>query len=334
MSVEQEMIVDTSPEPAPTHEPVEPTPTPDPEPVDPEPTLDDNGDEIPASAPVEYAPNTKFNVRNEEHNFDDWVVPLIKDEETEKKVRELYEKARGIDHVKKDRQLYKESNMKLSQEIEENYKPAVQQTQAMNHFLQNGDLGSFFHYAGLKPQEVLKWSIGYAKLPPEQRIGADQNAMNNINTVQQNFQQTDQNYQQQQQLVEYRHKEVDWIMQRPDVSTVQQAFDAQNGQGAFKNEVINRGIMLQNTHRVDAPAEQVVMECVKLFGPAYVQNQQAQMQQQVPVNPQMNQSPQMQTQATAANPPVITNIQSRGTSPAKKKMKSLADWDKKIAELD
>ena len=332
MSVEQETIVDTSPEPVePTPEPVEPTPTPDPE-----PTLgDDDGDDTPAPEPVEYAPNTKFNVRNEEHNFDDWVVPLIKDEETEKKVRELYEKARGIDHVKKDRQVYKETNAKLNQEIEENYKPAVQHTQALNYFLQNGDLGSFFHYSGLKPQEVLKWSIGYAQLPPEQRIGADQNAMNNINTVQQNFQQTDQNYQQQQQLVEYRHKEVDWIIQRPDVSHVQQAFDAQNGEGAFKKEVINRGIMLQNQNKADVPAEQVIRECVQIFGPAYSQNNpQSQMQQQNPINPQMNQPPQMQTQSPAANPPVITNIQSRGTSPAKKKMKSLADWDKKIAELD
>lgn len=297
---------------------------------------EDVGDEE-VKEPEAYKPNTKFNVRNEEHHFDEWIVPLIKDEETEKKIRELYEKSRGIDYVKRDRQALKETSSNLKREIEETYKPVVQQQQAMNHFLQNGDLGSYFHYSGLKPQDVLKWAINYAQLPPEQRMNMDQTAMNNINAVHQNFQQMSQSEHMAQQLVEYRHKEVDWmITSRPEVQSVQSAYDQRNGPGSFKQEVINRGIMLSQTTGQDVPADQVVMQVVNLLS-GYAQPQMQQMpQQQMQSNPQgmgNNIQQQVQPQNPAAKP-VIPNIQGRGTSPAKKMIRSLDDMRKRAEEFN
>ena len=295
--------------------------------------------------PVAYTPNAKFVVRNEEHAFDDWVLPFIKDEETEKKFKELYEKAKGIDYVKQDRQMYKDTATHLKQQIENDLTPIAQHFQANQHFLQNGDLSSFFHNNNLNPKQILQWAIDYSQLPPAQRVGLDQSAMNNINTVHQNFQTSTRAAQVEQQLVEYRHKEVDWIMSRPDVSEVQRAFDAQRGAGAFKNEVINRGIMLSQQSGNDVPAEQVVQEVVQLIGPSVQYQQQQPIQQQMQQNPQQAvqqqqvmgqqhlQPPQVQPQQAPATVPVIPNIQGRGTSPAKKRVRSLADWDKKMEEL-
>jgi hypothetical protein len=58
--------------------------------------VEGGGDSIP---PV-YTPNTKFKVMDKEHEFDAWLAPHIKDAETEKKAKELYEKAYGLDYVK------------------------------------------------------------------------------------------------------------------------------------------------------------------------------------------------------------------------------------------
>ena len=45
------------------------------------------------STETAYNPNYKFSVMDKEHEIDEWLRPVIKDAEMEKKVKDLYTKA-------------------------------------------------------------------------------------------------------------------------------------------------------------------------------------------------------------------------------------------------
>ncbi|GAG39911.1 unnamed protein product, partial [marine sediment metagenome] len=49
---------------------------------------------------TEYEPNFNYSVKSESHEFDEWIRPLVKDTESEEHVRQLYTRAKGLDHVK------------------------------------------------------------------------------------------------------------------------------------------------------------------------------------------------------------------------------------------
>lgn len=58
-----------------------------------------------------YVPNYEYTVKGEKRKFDDCLAPLIKDEASEKRVRELYERSDGLD-------IYKEKLSKRDEDYE------------------------------------------------------------------------------------------------------------------------------------------------------------------------------------------------------------------------
>lgn len=293
--------------------------------------------EVPATpegqvaAPPPYQVNPAFRVRNQEKKFDDFILPAIKDPETEKKVRELYEKAHGLDYIKEDRERLRGELDGVKRE----FTPVVQAVHKMAHFVKQKDYASFFNLAGIQPQEIFQWALNFAQMSPEQRM-AHERAQTEAQRAYDLEQYTAQQQQQfQQQSAEYRARELDFTLGRPDVSQAAQAFDARYGDGAFKTEVIRRGQFYAYQGQ-DISAEQAVSEVLRLAGQGGQQAPQttlppqgAAIPQQVP---QGQPAPQTVPQAQSQKP-VIPNIQGRGTSPVKKVPKSLAEMRKLGQEL-
>lgn len=260
-----------------------------------------------------YTPNWKFKAMGEEKEVDEWVRPLIKDAETEKKFKEIYEKAYGLDHFKGKL----EKTQAEHQELKANYHSLYNDVSEAMTFKQQGNLGAFFQKVGLSDEDVAKYmldKINRQNLPPEQ-----QQVYNELERRRQ------QEYYQARQLEEtetrYREMasqarewEVDQWLAKPEVSQVVQRYDATNGPGSFKRFVAEMGVMHHSTYGEDPPVETVVSTVMKRLGDAY-RSQPA--------------SPPPQVQNNQEKPlPVIPNVSGKNVSPTRKAVRSVDDLRK------
>ncbi len=282
-----------------------------------------------APPPPAYVPNHVYRVKNEEKKFDDFLLPAIKDAETEKKVRELYERAHGLEHVKQDRTSLKQENQQLRGKIDQEYAPVMTTVQKLVEFRNKGDLDSFFTMADVPKKAVLEWALRYAQMSPEQRQAHDGRTTSDLRAQDMEAQQASYQDNVTRQMADYRERELGYVFQRQDVSPAVAQFDAQRGAGSFRAEVIRRGQFYAHQGQ-DISVDQAVSEVLRLVG------WQGQQQPQAggPPSPQAaGQPPTIPAQAPQALP-VIPNIQGRGTSPAKQVFSSMADIKKRRRELE
>ncbi len=260
-------------------------------------------DEVAAEA-AKYNPNFAFKVKDKEHQFDDFIKAAIRDAETEKKARELYEKAYGLDEVKAHRQSLQE---KLS-EISPKYETVEKSLKALGSFVQKKDYRSFFDALQIPKQDIIRYAVEelkYQELPPEQRAAIEEQRQR-----EQQFalaQESNQTLQQQIQTLHVKQAEFELSteLSRPEVSSAAQAFDARVGKpGAFKSEVIRRGAYYEGVLQQNVSAKQIVDEMIGIAG----------------VAPQASPAgAQSATQAQAPKP-VIKNFNGSSTSTPTKKV--------------
>lgn len=288
-----------------------------------------DGAPAPAAA-APYVVNPVFKVKNAEKKMDEWLLSAVKTPEQEKAVRELYEKAYGLEHVKADRQSLKDQFRNYQQQVQQEYGPVIQGVQKLNYALQQGNYDAAFAVLGLDKRNVLTWALQYAQMNEQQRTERDRLAGTELQTFDMQTQQ--QQYQQQVQgmLAEARGRELDFTLQRPDISQAQQAFDQKYGEGAFRAEVIKRG-QYYGYQGKDIPVEQAVKEVMQYVGWQAQQTPTPQPQVAAPAMPQAGPSAAPQAQQAK---PVIPNIQGRGTSPAKRVIGSMADIRARRKELE
>lgn len=275
-----------------------------------------DGTTDPNAAPA-YTPNFKFkhvngDGKDAEAEIDDLFKPLVKSADVEKKIRELHEKAYGIDFVKADRGKLQQTHAQVSGELAE-LKAGVDQ---LRTFVANRDLDSFFEGLQIPQNLVLQWALEkaqYAKMTPEQRaqVDARRDQTRQLSTLQQQNQSLA--AQAQQASAQARTQELDMTLTRPEIAATVTAFDSRAGRaGAFRSEVIRRAQHHALTTGEDISAEAVIMEMTAMYAPFLA----------AATAPA---APQGQATTTTQAKPVIPNIGGRGTSPAKKVPKSLDD---------
>jgi hypothetical protein len=256
-----------------------------------------------------YQPNWKFRVAQKEYEIDEFLRGAIKDADTEKKVKELYEKAYGLDLVKP-----------RFHETREKYQTLESSVKAVMS-AKDKDLDKFFKLVDLPEEKLLKYvwdKLQYQQLPDEQRqlIEAQRTERERAETLEQKYQQAQEFIAQ--QAVQARTVELRSVLTRPEIQSVASAFDARVGQpGAFEAEVVARGKLAYYTTGKDIPAEQAVQEVLSILGHQQAQAPQA---QATPAQPQQQQAPQVREK-----PPVIPAVSGRTTSPAFKAPESIED---------
>lgn len=283
-----------------------------------------------AAAIAAYTPNFRYTVPGEkekkELEFDDWAKKLIKDSDTEKKVRDLYTKAGGLDHLKNARDKFKSEAETLRGE----YSDTKKALGVLSGYVEKNDMQSFFEALKIPEDKVLKYAldrIQYRELPPEKRQEYDQmrDATRRAAILEDQNKHLYEQYEKAQ--VESRSRDLETTLSDPNITQVSQAFDQRMGAGAFRNEVIRRGQYYWAVNKQDIPPAQAVQEVLRMIGGV---------PQAPAMNPNLSQAvtpdaTPVDRQASEKKP-TIPNIQGKGTSPAKRLPKSISDLKKLRSE--
>lgn len=285
-------------------------------------------------APV-YKPNYKVNVMKEEKEIPEILRPLMKDEASEKAVRDIVEKAYGLEWVKPKLEKSRQENAELTQEVT-GFRTGIQE---LRDLYQRGDIDSFLQRMNINPEKMLQWAVDkvrYSQLPPEQkqaldaRRAAEQQA---YSLERQNRELNDRMYQ---QAAYAKAVALDSVLARADIKTVSDAFDAQKGPGKFREMVVRHGELewYRSQGRTDLTPEQAVEQVIGTLGLRVAQQQPA---------PAMNATTAVQSQQPAASaqtapapkkPPVIPNVAGRSKSPTAQKPRSIDDLKKMAKQFD
>lgn len=273
----------------------------------------------PPPAPT-FTPNYKFKVHDEEKEIDEMYRGLIKDQETEKKIRELHEKAYGLDVQKP-----KYEKMKNEfQEVSTKYGNIDKSLKQLSAYVQNGDLGSFFQATQIPKQmifEYVKKELELMEASPEQRAEVErvQAERRRLYSLEQENSDLKTRFETESQSA--RVMELSTALASPVVSSVATSFDAKMGSGAFKMEVIKHGLAVSQTTGETISVQQAVQETVEKWKSFFGEMPQA----------SASQGGSMETASQAQAPkPTLPNVSGRSASPLKAGPRSIDDL-KKIA---
>ena len=199
----------------------------------------------PMSEEPEYQPNYSFKVKDDEHEFDEWVRPSITSKEHEDKLRDLYTKAYGLDSVKSRADDFE----RKYSDVNGKYGSLNQQWEQMSNGLhkindmKEKDFGTFRKVWQIPDHKILEAAseIMQYMQNPELKAQYDANQERSIQMLQQE-QSLSQYTQQTQQMQRQMH---DMKMMQaysdPEVSRFEKEFDKRMGAGAFKKEVNDYG---------------------------------------------------------------------------------------------
>lgn len=266
------------------------------------------------AAPV-FVPNFKYKVRKEEREIPEWARSVVTSADAEKQMRELFEKADGLDEIKQHREVLVQEN----QAMRKDWAPIVQQVQGLQQVLQKKDYHSFFGALNIPEEDILRYALNRVQLREKPELLAVHDQMQLMQ--QQNLQLQQQlqglTTESQEAQVGRANLELETGLARPEVAAAVQAFDARVGKpGAFRGEVILRGKAYHAAGQ-SISVEQAVAETLQRFGwtpPAAAVEQT---------------SGGAGAAATAGGKlPVLPNIKGKGTSPAKTVPRSTDDLRK------
>lgn len=284
---------------------------------------------VSGQTPSVYQPNFKFIAGKKEHEIPEMYRGLIKDADTEKQIKDIFEKAHGIDFVKTERAKVQEDFKSYKSQTE----PIMQIANRINYHLQKKDVGSVVEAIGLTKQDVWKWALQQAELenlPQEQKAVYDQHraAEHRAFELEQRLQA--QETQHQTFMVQQRTAELDQALSTPEIQAISQAYDSRKSPEArsFKEELIFRGQTYWHTQQRDIPPAHLAKEMAQMFGHLVQSQQPAQHQPQVGQMPVQAQGVQAQQKTV----PVIPNTGSGHVSPAARKPQTIEDFKKIYAE--
>lgn len=293
--------------------------------------------ETPAVEAPKYEANLKFKftdgtAQQQEKEFPDWAKAGIKDAESEKEIRSVFEKAHGLDFVLPRFKATREELQAVKPQLETYQKNVA----GLRDMYQKGNMAGIFEKLGMSEEKVLQYAVERAKfyqLPPEQQnlIKSQQDAERNVQSAQENAQQTQERYDEQARQI--KQLQLTTVLQRPDVSAAEQAFDTKMGKkGAFFEQVKLMGEMTwhRSQGKIDLTPEQAITEVMKQYGLTGAQAAAA-----TPAAPTPAAQAAAPAQAAYQAPPVkvIPNVGSRSASPAatQHRPRSIEDL-KKIAK--
>lgn len=283
-------------------------------------------------APPAYTPNFKYKVLKEEREIPEWARSIVTSQDAEKQVRDLFERADGLESVKQHRDLLVQENSQMR----EQWAPFVQNAQQALDCARKGDLDSFFNIVGIPEQAILKYALYRLQLRDKPEALAAHNELVGLRQQNMTLQQQVEAAQQQAQAIAIAQKqqELEVTLARPEIHAAAQAFDARFGKpGAFRAEVIRRAQMMHAMTGQDPSSEEAAMEMLRMIG---WQGGGTSMTQPPAQNGAGNAGVVAGGTAGASggggNKPTLPNIRSKGGSPVKAAPKSTDDLRKLARE--
>lgn len=270
------------------------------------------------NASAAYTANFEFLVDKEKKEIPEWARALCTSPEMEKQVKEVFQKAAGLDVAKPRHESVKTRLAETEQELN-GIKSSLEE---ISGFVKNGDYDSFFEAIGLPQKAVLEYALQLIqrdKWTPEQRQEWQRTRSTQEKARLLERENATLSQSQRQLVVQQRERDVDTVLARPDIATHAAAFDARVGRpGAFREEVWNRGVALSAQLKQDVSPETAVTSFLGLLGITLG-------------SPTPGATGTPGNQVISKPAPVIPNVQGRTASPTRKKPTSIADL-KKLAK--
>lgn len=294
-------------------------------------TADPLKKEVTQPATPAYTPNYKYKAALQEKEVDEFWRALIKDADSEKKVKDLLQKVDGFDFVKQSREKL-DSQYKA---LEQDYNTQNQLVTRVTGAIQNKDYGSAFRQLGISDEDIFRYThdrLQRMEMPPEQRKAFED--AESLKEQQFQLQEQMRQYQSmyEEQKVQARTMQLEFAMSKPDVASMAQNWDELQGTpGAFRDLVIQEAQAAYFQNGVDLSADQAVQLVMQKFGKLLSVNGSQPNAASLNASAAPGQTPQ--TIAKQAKP-VIPNINGKGAAPIKKVPKSLDDLKRIQKELE
>lgn len=271
-----------------------------------------------AVAPPAYVPNYKYKAALQEKELDPFFHSLIKDADSEKKIKDIFTKVDAFDFIKQKKE-YAETQF---DSLLADYNHQADTVQKFNKAVQSNDLSSAFRLAGLSKEQIFKWTqqqLQLMDMPAEQRQQYEQFEQTRMqkSEMEEKYQALQQQYEN--TTVQTRAIQLDIALSRPEVAKFAEAWDRNGEPGSFKSFVIEEAKKVYYDTKQDLSSEQAVAMVMQRFGKF------------LNVGDTTTQPPQAVQTTNRQNPPVIPNITGKAASPIKKVPKNLDDL-KKLAK--
>lgn len=287
-----------------------------------------------------YNKETK-SLEQKEFQIDPKFKSLMKDPEGEKLVRELHEKAYGLESVKERYNETRQIATEMATENKEIKHQLGKLGQTYRSAVQSGNLhklDGFFEQMQIPQEVIMQYAIAKAELQemdPSQRqaIEGRLSAERQAEHLAEQQARTDQQYADQETQI--KQLQMESLMARPDISTMASSFDERLGKpGAFQAEVVRTGQLAWFQRRQNLSPEQAMNEVIRMHNlKAQDQNQNNQNGNQNSRPGNGNGSANKQVIIRNGGAKTLPNVQGRTASPLKQKPKSIEDLNKIRKEL-
>lgn len=294
-----------------------------------EPVQETQVSEEPTKEEDKFSPDYKYKFLGKEYEVDEFLRGAITNEEQQKVVRDLYEKARGLDIVKPK---YQETRDKYK-ELQQEYDGFSDRISRLNKLYEEKDFEVLFKELGIDEQKALQYfvdKLNYEQMPDEQKQAVDAQWQYQRKLRESEDSKSELAKKQEDLELQVLATQMTLAFNEPRVKEFATWYDSLPGQqaGMFQKEVLDYGdSMARSGNKVTA------QQAVDAVVARYDRFRQQSAPVQTPANPAAQ--PQAQApvaqQAPGVQPKVIPNVRGRSTSPLKSKPRRLADLEK-IAE--
>lgn len=282
-----------------------------------------------------FKPNTLFKagvynketkqLEQKEFMIDPKFASIMTDPESEKMVRELHEKAHGLESVKERFQEARQMVTTVSTENREIKSSIGLAKSTYNAAVKSGNwlkLDDFFALLDIPPENVLKYALAKVELnemDPQQRQ-ATLDRLEGDRRAERLQQETHSMAQDNASLAQAnKQMQVDFVLAKPEVLALADAFDARVGKpGSFKEAIYREGSLAWANEKKDLPVVEAVERVIKNYGLQGISGAPA--ANATTPGGTAPKKPVVQRQT-----PTIPNINSRTASPLPSKPKSMEE---------
>lgn len=212
--------------------------------------------EEPAKTEAEqFVADYKYRADGKDMEVPEYLRPLIKDKESQEKVVQMLKKHDAFDSVSSRRDQFRTERDDARATVQK-YEGAIQN---MRQTYQRGDIDGFLKLCEIPEEQMLKWATEKAKYyMGDEAYRAQVDRDNQLRQTSWAKETQVNEYQTKYQEMEARQlqTEFNYEMLKPEVSSFVASFDKQFGNGAFVNEVKNRGeLAYLREQKTIAPSE-------------------------------------------------------------------------------
>ncbi|MBX3017988.1 MAG: hypothetical protein KF767_08870 [Bdellovibrionaceae bacterium] len=282
----------------------------------------DPGAVTPAPETPAYTPNWKFKAAGQEHEIDEEYRSYIKSAEDEKRLKRLFEQAKGLDPVRAERDKYREESGVYRNELGQ-YETQFSKIKALRS---QGQMMKALRGLGLTPEEIYvaaKQQMDFDSLPQQAQDIYHQNQ--EAERQAQHLASQNESYANQMAAlqVSVKRTELSQALANPEIKDIASRFDAVNGEGAFYAQVVQEGKAQFALNQQDISAFEAVNAVVSRFRPFLTQAAPAAPAQMQPAVPQ-----------APKEVPVIPSAKGASQVAGGSRIKSLADMKKFAQTLE